>query len=324
MEPHGRLTLYRAMVLIRTFEEGLLREHSIGKKPRFDLSEGPVPGRLHLAAGQEPAAVGVCAALEEGDAVTATHRAHHFAIAHGVRLRVLAAEIFGRTEGLARGRGGHQHLVDPARNFRSSGSAGEGLPAAVGHALAFRRQGGGRVAVAVIGDGAANRGVFHESLNLASVWSLPVIFVVENNDWAFSAPYISSTSVPAHVERALAYDIPGELVDDNSVEAVEAVTRSAVERARSGEGPSLVEVRTLRLWGHAQGDDQAYRFDLDSVPGRDPIPAYEARLRAEGLVDDDVVRLVRKQAREKVADAIAFARRGGEPSPETALDYVFV
>ncbi|MEU3274272.1 thiamine pyrophosphate-dependent dehydrogenase E1 component subunit alpha [Saccharomonospora sp. NPDC006951] len=324
MEPHGGLSLYRVMVLIRTFEEGLLREYAIGKHPRFDLSAGPIPGRMHLAAGQEPVAAGVCAALEEGDAVTATHRAHHFAIAHGVRLRLLAAEIFGRTEGLARGRGGHQHLVDPARNFRSSASAGEGLPAAVGQALAFQRQRGERVAVAVIGDGAANRGVFHESLNLAAVWSLPVIFVVENNDWAFSAPHISSTSVPAHVERALAYDIPGERVGDNSVEAVHAAAKSAVARARAGEGPSLLEVSTLRLWGHAEGDDQAYRFDLDAVPGRDPIPAYEALLRGQGLLDDDVARLVRKQSREKVADAIAFARRGGEPSPETALDYVFV
>jgi len=318
-----RLNLYRTMVLIRTFEEAILREYHADKKPVFDIGAGLIPGEMHLAAGQEPVAAGVCAHLTPDDAVTASHRPHHFAIAHGVDLRRMAAEIFGRVDGLCHGRGGHMHLFDPATHFSCSGIIAEGYPPALGQAFAFRRQGTDRIAVAVAGEGAANQGAFHESLNLASLWKLPVVFVIEDNEWGISVPRNASTSVASNALRAAAYDMPGERVEDNSVEAVWEAAGRAVARARAGEGPSLIEVHTLRLWGHFEGDAQGYRPDLAEVPNRDPLPAYERTLREAGLLDDALVRQIRQQAVDRVEGAIAFAKASPEPTPESALDHVF-
>lgn len=315
--------LYETMVLVRTFEEAILREYHADKKPAFDIGAGAIPGEMHLSAGQEPVAAGVCAHLSADDAVTATHRPHHFAIAHGIDLRAMAAEIFGRVDGLGHGRGGHMHLFDPATHFSCSGIIAEGFPAALGQAFAFRRRGTDRVAVAVTGEGAANQGAFHESLNLAALWRLPVVFVVEDNDWGISVPRDGSTCVTSNADRAAAYDIPGVRVEDNSVEAVYEVAGEAIARARSGGGPSLIEVHTLRLWGHFEGDAQAYRPDLSTVEERDPVPAYEATLRARGVLDDAGVARARETASKRVEDAIAFARQSAEPDPATALDHVF-
>jgi acetoin:2,6-dichlorophenolindophenol oxidoreductase subunit alpha len=315
--------LYRMMVLVRTFEEAILREYHADKKPAFDIGAGAIPGEMHLSAGQEPVAAGVCAHLTTDDAVTATHRPHHFAVAHGVDLRRMVAEIFGRVDGLGRGRGGHMHLFDPATHFSCSGIIAEGYPPALGQALAFRRRGTDRIAVAVTGEGAANQGAFHESLNLAALWKLPVVFVVEDNDWGISVPRSASTCVTSNADRAAGYDMPGERVEDNSVEAVYEAAGRAVERARGGHGPSLIEVHTLRLWGHFEGDAQGYRSDLEGVEGRDPVPTYEAALRGRGVLDDDGVKDAHETAAERVEDAIAFARQSAEPDPASALDHVF-
>ena len=318
-----RLSLYRTMVLIRVFEEAILREYHADKRPAFDIGAGLVPGEMHLSAGQEPVAAGVCAHLTAGDAVTATHRPHHLAIAHGVDLDRLAAEIFGRETGLGRGRGGHMHLFDPDTHFSCSGIIAEGYPPALGQAFAFRRRGTDRIAVAVTGEGAANQGAFHESLNLAALWRLPVVFVVEDNDWGISVPRSASTCVTSNAIRAAGYDMPGERVEDNSVEAVYEAAGRAVARARAGEGPSLIEVHTLRMWGHFEGDAQAYRTDLEGVPGRDPIATYEHALRSAGLLDDGRVKTVNEDAVARVEAAIAFAKSSPEPAPETATEYVF-
>ena len=318
-----RLSLYRTMVLIRVFEEAILREYHADKRPAFDIGAGLVPGEMHLSAGQEPVAAGVCAHLTAGDAVTATHRPHHLAIAHGVDLDRLAAEIFGRETGLGRGRGGHMHLFDPDTHFSCSGIIAEGYPPALGQAFAFRRQGTDRIAVAVTGEGAANQGAFHESLNLAALWRLPVVFVVEDNDWGISVPRSASTCVTSNAIRAAGYDMPGERVEDNSVEAVYQAAGRAVGRARAGEGPSLIEVHTLRMWGHFEGDAQAYRTDLEGVPGRDPIATYEQALRSAGLLDDGQVKTVNEDAVGRVEAAIDFAKNSPAPAPETATDYVF-
>jgi pyruvate dehydrogenase E1 component alpha subunit len=323
MDEQLTLDLYRTMVLIRTFEEAILREYHADKKPVFDIGAGAIPGEMHLSAGQEPVAAGVCAHLTADDAVTATHRPHHFAIAHGVDLRRMAAEIFGRVDGLGRGRGGHMHLFDPATHFSCSGIIAEGYPPALGQAFAFRGRGTDAVAVAVTGEGAANQGAFHESLNLAALWRLPVVFVVEDNDWGISVPRSASTCVTSNADRAAGYDMPGERVEDNAVEAVYEAAGRAVERARAGGGPSLIEVHTLRLWGHFEGDAQGYRPDLEGVQGRDPVPTYEAALRARGVLDDDGVKHAQETARERVEDAIAFAARSAEPDPASALDHVF-
>lgn len=315
--------LFDQMVLIRTYEEAILREYHADKKPAFDIGAGLIPGEMHLSAGQEPVAAGVCAHLTTDDAVTATHRPHHFAIAHGIDLNAMTAEIFGRVDGLGKGRGGHMHLFDPATHFSCSGIIAEGYPPAAGQALAFKRRGSDRVAVAVTGEGAANQGAFHETLNLAALWKLPVVFVVEDNDWGISVPRSASTSVADNAARAAAYDMPGVRVEDNAVEAVYDAAGEAVERARNGAGPSLIEVHTLRLWGHFEGDAQGYRADLEGVPGKDPIPTYELALREQGVIDDASVEASRKSATEAVEAAIAFAKASAEPDPDTVLDHVF-
>ena len=318
-----RLDLYRTMVLARTFEEAILREYHADKGPGFDIGKGLVPGEMHLSAGQEPVAAGVCAHLTPDDAVTATHRPHHFAIAHGVDLDRMTAEIFGRESGLGRGRGGHMHLFDPAVHFSCSGIIAEGYPPALGQAFAFRQQGTDRVAVAVTGEGAANQGAFHESLNLAALWKLPVVFVIEDNDWGISVPRAASTSVASNAVRGAAYDMPAERIEDNAVEAVYDAAGRAVARARAGDGPTLLEVHTLRLWGHFEGDAQGYRPDLKDVPGHDPIPTYEQTLREAGVLDDALVSRVAQEALARVDKAITVAKQSPLPDPSDATAYVF-
>ncbi|QUL78379.1 thiamine pyrophosphate-dependent dehydrogenase E1 component subunit alpha [Brevibacterium sp. SMBL_HHYL_HB1] len=323
MEPGIARELFSQMVLIRTYEETILREYHADKKPIFDIGAGLIPGEMHLAAGQEPVAAGVCAHTIDADAVTATHRPHHFALSHGVDINAMTAEIFGRVDGLGRGRGGHMHLFDPQANFSCSGIVGEGLPLAVGQALAFSRRKTGNVAIAVAGEGAANQGAFHESLNLAALWKLPVVFVIEDNEWGISVPRSASTSVPSNAVRAAAYGMPGTQVEDNSVEAVYEEAGKAVERARDGGGPSLIEVQTLRLWGHFEGDAQGYRPDLEGVPGRDPLPTFENSLLADGVLDDAQIQSIKDEATRRVEDAVTYAKSSPEPDPARVGDYVF-
>lgn len=318
-----RSDLFATMTLIRTYEEAILREYHADKSPGFDIGAGLVPGEMHLSAGQEPVAAGVAAHLTTDDAVTATHRPHHIAIAHGIDLKAMTAEIFGRETGLGRGRGGHMHLFDPATHFSCSGIIAEGLPPALGQAFAFQRRGDGRVAVAVTGEGAANQGAFHESLNLAALWKLPVVFVVEDNDWGISVPRSASTAIASNADRAAAYGMPGVRVEDNSVEGVWEAARDAVARARAGEGPSLIEVHTLRLWGHFEGDAQGYRADLEGVPGRDPIPTYKQTLLTDGVLTEFDVVAIETEASRRVEEAIAYAKASPTPDPADALAYVF-
>ncbi len=323
LEAAVRLRLYETMVLSRTYEEAILREYHADKGPGFDIGKGLIPGEMHLSAGQEPVAAGVCAHLTVDDAVTATHRPHHFAIAHGIDLNKMTAEIFGRETGLGRGRGGHMHLFDPATHFSCSGIIAEGYPPALGQAFAFKRRGTDRIAVAVTGEGAANQGGFHESLNLAAKWSLPVVFVVEDNDWGISVPRDVSTSVASNADRAAAYGMPGERVEDNDVEAVYDAALRAVARARAGQGPSLLEVHTLRMWGHFEGDAQGYRPELPEVAGKDPIPRYEQDLREAGLLDDEKVAEIKALVTNAVEDAVRFAKDSATPDPASATSYVF-
>ena len=323
LDPEVRLKLYETMVLSRTYEEAVLREYHADKGPGFDIGKGLVPGEMHLSAGQEPVAAGVCAHLTTDDAVTATHRPHHFAIAHGVDLNKMTAEIFGRETGLGRGRGGHMHLFDPAVHFSCSGIIAEGYPPALGQAFAFKRKGTDRIAVAVTGEGAANQGAFHESLNLAAKWILPVVFVVEDNDWGISVPRSASTSIASNADRAAAYGMPGERVEDNDVEAVYDAAARAVARARAGEGPTLLEVHTLRMWGHFEGDAQGYRPELAQVSEHDPIPRYEKALRDAGLLDDDKVAEIKDLCVNAVEDGVRFAKDSPLPDPAAATSYVF-
>ncbi|HWO71319.1 MAG TPA: thiamine pyrophosphate-dependent dehydrogenase E1 component subunit alpha [Actinomycetota bacterium] len=317
--------MHRQMVRIRLFEETMQQVYLEGKTPVFDIAAGPVPGEMHLAAGQEPVAVGVCAHLRPSDAVTATHRPHHIALAHGMDMKAMAAEIFGKETGLGHGKGGHMHLFDPDTNFGCSGIIAEGMPTAVGHALAFKKLGKDAIAVSFFGEGAANQGAFHESLNLAALWTLPVVFVCEDNAWAISVPKEKSTAIPNNSDRASAYGIPGVLIPDNDPVAIYEAAGEAVERARRGGGPTLIEVKTDRLFGHFEGDPQVYRTkeELERLKERDAVRRFEARLVETGVLTEDEARRVWEAARAEVDEAIAFARESPYPAPESALEHVF-
>lgn len=317
--------MHRQMVRSRIFEETLVGVYMEGKTPAFDIAAGPVPGEMHLSSGQEPVAAGVCAHLRPTDAVTATHRPHHQALAHGVDMKMMAAEIFGRETGLGHGKGGHMHLFSKEPAFGCSGIVGEGIPTAVGHALAFKKQGRDDIAVAFFGEGAANQGAFHESLNLAALWGLGVVFVCEDNAWAISVAKEKATAIANNSDRAAAYGIPGVLIPDNDPVAVYEAAGEAVARARRGAGPSLIEVKTDRLLGHFQGDAQAYRTaeQIADLERRDAIRAYEARLAESGVLSEEQAAAVWASCRAEVEDAIAFARSSPEPAPESALAHVF-
>jgi TPP-dependent pyruvate/acetoin dehydrogenase alpha subunit len=238
----------------------------------------------------------------------------------------MAAEIFGKASGLGHGKGGHMHLFDPEHKFSCSGIIGASLPPACGAALAARKQGTDAVAVAFFGEGAANQGSFHESLNLAALWRLPVIFVCEDNSWAISVPKSASTAVASNADRAMAYGIPGVRVEHNEALEVFEVAGEAVARARRGEGPSLVEVKTDRYLGHFQGDAEAYRpkDEVAELRKRDPIPALAAHLRERGLLDESAENAIKARADQRVTQAYAFARESAYPAVEDALRDVFV
>lgn len=317
--------MHSGMVRIRIFEEELQKAYFEGKTPVFDIAAGPVPGEMHLSAGQEPAAVGVCMHLEKSDAVTATHRPHHVALAHGMDMKRMAAEIFGKDTGLGHGKGGHMHLFDTETNFGCSGIIGEGIPTAVGHALAFKKLGKDSVAVSFFGEGAANQGSFHESLNLAALWKLPVVFVCEDNAWAISVAKENATAIPNNSERASAYGIPGALVENNDVELMYEAAGEAVARARRGEGPSLIEIKTHRMLGHFEGDPQLYRTkeELEELKEHDAIKRFEDKLVQSGVLSASEAADVWKQARFEVEEALEFAKSSPYPAPESALEHVF-
>lgn len=327
------LWMYETMVAIRHYEETMASVYLEGKLPpaiqkglAFDIGSGPVPGEMHLAAGQEPVAVGVCAHLRQQDTVVGTHRPHHFAIAKGVPLDRMTAEMFGKVTGLGKGKGGHMHLFDPEHRFSCSGIIGASLPPACGAALAAKKMGRDWVAVAFFGEGAANQGAFHESLNLAALWRLPVVFVCEDNHWAISVPKDQATSIASVADRAAAYGMPGVHVPHNDPLEVFDAAGAAIARARRGEGPSLLEVKTDRYLGHFQGDPEVYRpkDEVRQLREDDPIPRLAAMLLRDRLISEpDHAQLVAR-ARQRVADAFDFARRSPYPVPEDALNDVFV
>jgi pyruvate dehydrogenase E1 component alpha subunit len=316
--------MYQTMFLSRRFEETVEKIYLEGKTPAFNMANGPIPGEMHLSNGQEPVAVGVCAHLNAEDVVTATHRPHHQAIAKGVDLKRMAAEIFGKSTGLSGGRGGHMHLFDPAVNFACSGIIAQGMGPACGAALSRKMQNKPGIAVSFIGEGAVNQGAFHESLNLAAVWGLPVIFVVEDNTWGISVSKQDSTAVARNDVRAAAYDIPGYYVENNDPIAIYDIAGEAIARARAGGGPSLIEIETFRLAGHFMGDAEAYRpeGEKESLRLRDPIPAFRALLQKEGVTAAQLDSL-EVAADAEVAEAITFAQDSDYAPVEDALTHVF-
>ncbi len=321
-----RLWMFEQMLVSRYLEESIERIYMEGKTPVFNMANGPIPGEMHLSNGQEPCAVGVCAHLEAGDIVTATHRPHHIAVAKGVDLDEMVAEIFGKKTGLSGGRGGHMHLFDARVNFSCSGIIAQGMGPAVGAALSRQLQGKPGVAVAYLGEGAANQGAFHETLNLAALWKLPVVFVIEDNAWGISVAKAASTAIERNYLRAAAYGMPGVFVPGNDPDAIFAAAFDAIARARAGEGPTLIEIETHRLAGHFMGDGETYRpaGEKEALQAKDPIPVYRQRLLELGVADEVTLAGIDERARGRVDAAVQFARDSAYPAPEEALDMVFV
>lgn len=330
--PNQLQWMYERMLLIREYEDTLAMVYFEGKLPpkiqkglAFDIGAGTIPGEMHLAAGQEAAAVAVCAHLAQADSVWGTHRGHHFAIAKGVDLPRMTAEIFGKVDGLSRGKGGHMHIYDAAVNYACNGIVGGGIPHACGAALSAKMRGTGAVAVAEFGEGAANEGSFHESLNLASLWKLPVVFFIQDNNYGISVNKKTSTAVASHVERAAGYAMPGVQVNENDAVQMFAVAGQAIERARRGEGPTLVEVKVDRYYGHFQGDPETYRpkGEVKALKAGDPILRLERQMVEAGLLDDAGKAAARAQAKQEVAAAIQFARDSAYPAAAEAVMHVF-
>jgi acetoin:2,6-dichlorophenolindophenol oxidoreductase subunit alpha len=311
------LWIYDRMVTIRAFEERVAKL----------FADGRIPGFVHLYAGEEAVAVGVCAHLDDRDYLTSTHRGHGHCIAKGVPLGEMMAELFGKVSGSCKGKGGSMHIADVSRGMLgANGIVGGGPPLACGAGLTLRRKGTGGVVACFFGDGAAEQGTTHEGMNLAAVWKLPVVFVAENNQFAESTPVNYHCAASSIVDRAAAYNMPGVAVDGYDVVAVYEAAGEAVERARRGEGPSLIEAKTWRYFGHFEGDQITYRTAEQSAAYRehDPLTWFVKQAVERGLLTADEVEERNRAAEAAVNEAIAFAERSPLPAPEDALDDVYV
>ncbi len=285
-----------------------------------------MPGAMHQYNGQEAVAVGACSALGAADYITSTHRGHGHTLAKGADPNRAMAEMFAKDTGLCRGMGGSMHIADfQVGMLGANGIVGGGLPIATGAALAAQMRGTGQVAAAFMGDAAANEGSFHESLNLAAVWKLPVVFVVENNFYGYSVKFSEAFPTEHIATRAGAYGLPGKIVDGQDVLAVYETCREAVQRAREGRGPSLIECKTYRYKGHARFDPAAYRPKPEEKEWkkRDPINSWAARLTQSGLAGEAELKAIKLGVRKEVGAAVAFAEESAQPDPGLCLSLVF-
>jgi len=311
------LQMYQTMVRIRLFEQRIMEL----------FQEGRLPGFLHVSIGQEAVPTGVCAHLRASDYISSTHRGHGDVIAKGARLDLMMAELYGKKTGYCKGKGGSMHIADLELGILgANGIVGAGIPIATGTALAFKMRRTDQVAVCFFGDGGSNTGAFHEGLNLASVWNLPVVFVCENNQFAESTPQRVHQKIKDIAVRALAYDIPGETVDGMDVLEVHRAAGEAIARARAGGGPTLLECKTYRFQGHYVGDPgTAYRLpqEVEEWKQRDPIPSFAHRVVAEGLITAAELQAIDAALQRELEDAIQFAEASPEPDLEDALQDIY-
>ena len=329
----ARFTVNRPKVYDRLTENDVLgalrRMHRIR---RFEEAaedsyiRGLSYGTMHLSIGQEATAVGACMPLSDADCITSTHRGHGHCIAKGAELEPMFAEFLGRESGYCKGRGGSMHIAEPAKgNLGANGIVGGGLPIAVGAALSAKKRRTGAVALAFFGDGANNEGAFHEALNLASIWKLPVIFVCENNQYAMSMSMARATAVANVADRASAYAIPSAIVDGNDFASVAEVSFEATERARAGEGPTLIEAKTYRTRGHSRSDRNRYRSkeEIDTWRARDPIVRFEAEILALGLATEARVAAIGTEVEDEMAEAAAKASASPWPAAADVMRDVY-
>jgi TPP-dependent pyruvate/acetoin dehydrogenase alpha subunit len=311
------LALYRMLLVIRRSEEQLARSYAAGF----------IHGACHTYVGEEAIATGVCAHLRPDDAVFSTHRGHGHALAKGVSPHELIAELYGRATGVSRGRGGSMHLFAPEVGMMgTSGIVGPCILQATGAGYTFKLLKRDNVGVAFFGDGAVNNGAFHEGINLATIWDLPVIFVCENNQFATEVPFAYASRNPDVGNRGPAYGLPSVIVDGNDVLAVYAAAGEAVARARAGNGPTLIECKTYRTRAHAEGmRDGGYRSleEVEAWKTRDPIPRHRHWLLEEGDADEEQLRTLEAEVEALIADAAEFAKNSPWPDPNSACDNIF-
>jgi pyruvate dehydrogenase E1 component alpha subunit len=304
------------MLRIRLFEERVLADYMARK----------IPGFTHSYVGEEAAATGMCAPLRKDDYITSTHRGHGHAIAKGVGLNPLMAELYGKTTGVCHGRGGSMHVADFSLGMLGANGivgGGFGLAAGAGISIQFRKS--AQVAVCFFGDGGINKGTFHEAMNLAGVMKLPVVFACENNQFAQYTAMSRTTSIRDLSTRAVAYGMPGTTVDGNDVLAVYIAAKEAIDRARAGEGPSLVIMETYRFYGHSVGDAEAYRTKEEVAERRafDPIPRFEKVMLENKVITEAERQQMWEEVKKEVEDSVAFALASPDPDPASALDDLF-
>jgi TPP-dependent pyruvate/acetoin dehydrogenase alpha subunit len=313
------LGMYRTMLTIRRFEECI----------RDLFFQGQIPGFVHVSIGEEAVPTGVCAALTEKDYITTTHRGHGHMLAKGGALKPMMAELFGKRTGYCKGKGGSMHIVSYELGILgANGIVGANIPIATGAALASSFHNNDRVAVSFFGDGASNEGTFHESLNLAALWKLPVIYVCQNNAYAEFTPTAQSTAVKDIAVRAQGYDMPGVVVDGNDVLAVYAATQAAVDRAKRGAGPTLIEAKTYRWEGHVVGEQAfvgEYRpvEEVEAAKQRCPIVLFSLQLLATGFINQAELERVGAEVQRDLDAAVAFAQSSPQPEAQEALDDLF-
>jgi pyruvate dehydrogenase E1 component alpha subunit len=310
------LDIYRKMVSVRTFEE-----------TAADLFlKGQLPGFLHVYVGEEAVAAGVCTHLTNKDMITSTHRGHGHAVAKGANFKQMFAELFAKKTGYCHGKGGSMHIADLDLGILgANGIVGGGVPIATGAGLALKMQQSDRITVCFFGDGASNTGAFYEGVNLAAVWNLPVVFVCENNQYAESTPRATHQKVTHVADRAAAFNIPGIVMDGMDVFDVYQKAGQAIDQARAGKGPLLLEAVTYRFFGHFVGDPQNYRTkeEVEEWKKRDPIQLFRTRVIAEKLLPESEMNAIDVEIKKAVEDAVEYGRTSPEPELETALTDIF-
>jgi pyruvate dehydrogenase E1 component alpha subunit len=308
--------MYKRMLEIRFFEEKV-----------FDLyAQNLVPGTIHLYLGEEAVAVGVCSILRKDDYITSTHRGHGHCIAKGAELKRTMAEILGKKTGYCKGKGGSMHIADFSIGMLGATAVvGAGLPIAVGAGLSAKLRKTDQVVACFFGEGASNQGTFHESINMASTWKLPVIFVCENNLYAMGTRQSTVMAIENVADRAVAYGIPGVVVDGNDVLAVYEATQKAVERAREGEGPTLIECKTYRHKGHSRVDPAKYRprEEVEEWLAKDPIKRFKEKLLQINTLTESEIQQIEKEVSDEIEEAVKFAVESPYPAPEEALEDVY-
>ena len=317
MTPDTQLELLRTMQTIRRFEE----------RASDDFQAGRIYGVVHCYIGQEAVATGICANLKRDDQIISTHRGHGHCIAKGADLKRMMAELYGKRTGYCKGKGGSMHIADFSIGMLgANGIVAGGIPIITGAGLAAQLEGRGRVAVSFFGDGASNAGPFHESINIAALWKLPMLYVCENNLYGVNTPVADSVSVKDVTERAAAYGIPGVVVDGNDVLAVYEVAEAAVQRARAGQGPTLIECKTYRWRNHTeiQGiPDPRSSQELDEWKDRDPVARLVSSLTEQNLLTQEAWHNLDAEILQDIEDAVAFAQDSPFPELDTAVEDVF-